>query len=226
MRGLTTILIQHLRLISLRRPEDTPEWQRSTRPHTPSNALLSGPAVGGPWSPGDSAPRAVRISHFDLACPEAERYFLDGRRVRDAVRGQPAMAIFDHYVKVLEDEEARCIEIVSTDGDLWAAQVFGFSALATERGISLMQAFVDMESSRLLKPSKVVEEAVRRNKRTLAPMGARVVNPMHDQHERMMAVHVRRSDFSWVCEEHARWARTFYGWYVAEFTWWLGDPHS
>ncbi|KAK7033761.1 hypothetical protein R3P38DRAFT_2520195 [Favolaschia claudopus] len=48
-------------------------WPRekwtSDQPHTPLNAIVSGPVSGGPFDAGDPAPRAISEEWFDVVCP-------------------------------------------------------------------------------------------------------------------------------------------------------------
>lgn len=197
---------------SVRRIPVEPGEEEAKRPTTPINALIAGPTAGGPWDPLDTAPRSVRADYWELACPPADRHVLDGKAVRDAVRGQPSDAIFHHYVKTLAETPARCVE-VSDGGDTWGAQVFGFKAISTERSLGLQKLFVDTAASRLLEPSPLVRSAVTRNVYLFVPRPqepARLAprNPF----ERMLAVHLRRGDFSWACRDRARWTDSYYGW--------------
>jgi hypothetical protein len=190
-------------------------WESDAKlPTTPINALISGPTAGGSWDPTDLAPRSVHTSYWEMACPPEDRKILNGRVIRGAVRGRPALDIFDHYVATLKTETARCIEI-SDGGDVWDAQVFGFKAISTERAIGLMEFFVDRPASRLLAPSALVRSAVMRNEYSFLPRKQAVgVKAPADPFDRMMAVHLRRGDFSWACADRARYTDTYYGWCV------------
>jgi len=80
-------------------------------PHTPLNALISGPSAGGPWDHGDQAPRSVSERWFDIVCPKQERRIINSEEVKPAIQWETGDVIFNHWQKLLYDAPERCIEI-------------------------------------------------------------------------------------------------------------------
>lgn len=195
-----------------------PGADSAPRPTTPINALISGPTAGGPWDPEDTAPRSVHVDYWVQACPESERHMIDGKVLREAVKGEDSASIYHYYVDTLMQTSARCVEI-HDGGDVWAAQVFGFEAISTEKSLPLQDLFLNTAASRLLAPSPLVASAVARNQYFFVPRPKEFMEfAPRDPFGRMLAVHVRRGDFSWACRDRATNADTYYGWSVHFFS--------
>jgi hypothetical protein len=87
-------------------------WKENGWPHTPLTALISGPTVGGPWPVNDTTPRSISDEWFKVVCPEEEVFKLDASIAREPVAYADGTVYMDHWVKLLSEQEARCIEVV------------------------------------------------------------------------------------------------------------------
>ncbi|KAK7053527.1 hypothetical protein R3P38DRAFT_2850795 [Favolaschia claudopus] len=183
-------------------------------PHTPLNAMISGPVAGGPFEPGDPAPRSISSDWFEVVCPRSERRYINTRDVKPAVDGAPGIEILRHWQQILRDAPEGCIEIVppSWEEDMWP-QTFGLGLWGSERVLSLWDSFSQSPISRLLDASPIVRAAVESNADLFIPRGPRPPHPMpRDPFKRMIALHLRRGDY----ENHCRWLEyinsKFYSW--------------
>ncbi|KAF8185974.1 hypothetical protein BJ912DRAFT_1022865 [Pholiota molesta] len=184
------------------------------RPRTPLNALIGGPSAGGPWGKGDSAPRSVSERWFDIVCPESERRVIYSEDVKPAIKWEAGDVIFRHWQKLLSEAPERCIEIrpVSLKVDPFP-QVFDLYVWGSERILPLWEDFKNSPVSRLLSTSPIVQSAIDRNSYLFMPRSSKTHNAdVRDPFDRMLAIHLRRGDFSQACLDLANWNSTFYSW--------------
>lgn len=187
---------------------------REWAPHTPLNALISGPSAGGPWDPEDLAPRSVSERWFDIVCPKSERRIINTRDVKPAIMWDNGDVIFNHWQKLLTEAPERCIEVqpASRDEDAFP-QTFDLYLWGTERILPLWEAFRDSPVSRLFGTSPIVQSAVDKNEYLFLPRGPRPPVPAsNDPYKRMLAIHLRRGDYKQACLGLANWNSTFYSW--------------
>lgn len=80
--------------------------------------------------------------------------------------------------------------------------------MSEARALSVWDEFSSSPVSKLLRPSLLVQSAIKRNEHLFRPPrgGASSI------YDRMMAVHIRRGDYEDACKDLARWNSTFYGW--------------
>ena len=184
------------------------------RPRTPLNALLSGPSAGGLWDPDDNAPRSISEQWFDIVCPKSERRIILTKDVKPAVFWETGDVIFKHWEKLLTDAPERCIEIQPVfSKDDGAPQTFDFWLWGSMRILPLWEEFRNSPVSRLLAPSAIVKAAVDRNEYLFLPRGPRIPHlASRDPYDRMLAIHLRRGDFSHHCLSLAQWNSTFHSW--------------
>lgn len=72
--------------------------------------LIPGPLAGGPFPSGDFTPRAVRKSYFDKVCPSPK--LLNKAAIRARLPDKyTALHLFAAWVRAMDDEPARCVEI-------------------------------------------------------------------------------------------------------------------
>lgn len=110
-------------------PWKHPDWPM---PKNPLTTFISGPTVGGPWPPGDNSPRSVHIDWFKVVCPENEVFKLDSDVGKNPVFEADGKVYIDHWVKLLSEHEARCIEVVnSLSGNDSYSQTFDLRYLPT-----------------------------------------------------------------------------------------------
>jgi len=195
---------------------------RESTPVTPLNALISGPSAGGPWDAGDPAPRSISETWFDVVCPPSERRIIVSSDVKKAVKEADGIDIFTHWRDLLRDAPERCIEVVSPDQSVDSfPQTFDLWLWGSDRILSLWPLFSRSPASRLLEPSPIVNAAIERNEKYLfLPRGRGFPGSRFgygpkeriSPYERMLAIHVRRGDFSDACLDRAKWNSTFYSW--------------
>ncbi|GAW08986.1 Myosin- partial [Lentinula edodes] len=121
---------------------------RSNPPRTPLNALISGPAAGGPWDEGDEAPRAISERWYDIVCPYGERRFMNTREFKPPVWNSPGIDMLNHWSQVLRNAPERCIEIQGDDEHDMFPQVFDLWMWGSTRVLSLWEEFSKSPVSR------------------------------------------------------------------------------
>ncbi|KAG6860179.1 hypothetical protein C0995_014749 [Termitomyces sp. Mi166 len=187
-------------------------------PHTPLNAIISGPSAGGPWDMGDDAPRSISEEWFDVVCPPEERRIINTREVKPNIGWADGIDIFNHWKKILLDATERCIEVEPEHHTKdFYPQTFDLWLWGSTRVLSLWPMFSQSPTSRLLEPSPIVLSAVERNTYLFNPSGPRPELPVsRSPYERMLAIHARRGDFKEACLHLAKWNSTFYSWNLLE----------
>ncbi|KAH0586450.1 hypothetical protein H2248_007682 [Termitomyces sp. 'cryptogamus'] len=187
-------------------------------PHTPLNAIISGPSAGGSWDVGDDAPRSISEEWFDVVCPRKERRIINTREVKPVIGWADGIDVFNHWKKILHDAPERCIEIEPEHykKDFYP-QTFDLWLWGSNRVRSLWPVFSQSPTSRLLGPSPIVLSAVERNAYLFNPRGPRPEHPVsRSPYDRMLAIHARRGDFKEACLHLAKWNSTFYSWNLLE----------
>lgn len=191
---------------------------RTWPPHTPLNALISGPTAGGPWGDGDDAPRSVSEDWFDIVCPPNERRIINTRDVKPAIMWDDGKKIFSTWEKLLLEAPERCIEIQPADrSEDNFPQVFDLFLWGTDRILSMWEEFRDSPVSQLLETSPIVNAAIARNEYLFVPRGGMKSPGPRNPYDRMLAIHIRRGDFKEACLGLATWNSTFYSWNLLPF---------
>ncbi|KAF8918424.1 hypothetical protein CPB85DRAFT_1282024 [Mucidula mucida] len=191
-----------------RRGEEHRQWP----PHTPLNALLSGPVAGGSWDWDDDTPRSITPAWFDIVCPPSQRRYLNSSDVKHGIEWSEGDVIFDNWATTLRDIPDRCLEILPSDDDRFP-QVFDIWLWGNTRLLSIWDSFSKSPVARLLHPSPVVKAAVERNEYLFLPRGPRPSTKAgHSTYDRVLAMHIRRGDYEGACKHFATWSSTFYGW--------------
>ncbi|KAF9068591.1 hypothetical protein BDP27DRAFT_1224103 [Rhodocollybia butyracea] len=175
-------------------------------PRTPLNALISGPAAGGPWDEGDDAPRSISERWFDEVCPPNELRIVNTREVKLAVWNSPGIDMLNHWADFLRNAPERCLEIQPDSEHDMFPQIFDLWMWGSTRVLSLWDEFSKSPVSRLLGTSHVVKSAVDANEYLFRARGSR------DPYQRMMAIHIRRGDYLEACYRLAYYNSTFYSW--------------
>jgi hypothetical protein len=116
-------------------------------PHTPLNALISGPLVGGNWDAGDPAPRSVTLDWWHKVCPESDIQTIFTDELKDPVRELNGDVIFRRMVDVIRDAPGRCVEVVSSPTDNYP-QLYDLWMIGNERSIPLSELFINTSTSR------------------------------------------------------------------------------
>ena len=86
-------------------------------------AFVAGPLIGGPFEPGDDAPRAVSRKYFDKVCPKSKRVTISSQEINnETVRFSSTIGasyIFDRWVEKLNSIEDQCVEILQESFQLF-----------------------------------------------------------------------------------------------------------
>lgn len=180
-------------------------------PHTPLNALASGPVVGGPWEAGDKTPRSITAEWFDTICPNSETVYLNSKAMKKDRSWNEGVDMFKGYVEVLRDEPARCVDIVMSDDD-GTPQLFDMYLWGEKRLLSLWDEYRKSPVSRLHGPSYLVQSALVRNQYLFEPRHGGV-----SPYARLLAIHLRRGDYSDACLHYAKYVSNFNGWNQLDF---------
>jgi hypothetical protein len=101
------------------RDDTTPTGQRQVLV-IPYNALLSGPAAGASWGPGDEHPRAISQQWWDVVCPSERRKVINADDIMKEVgKDSDGIRMLQQWASLLKDIPDNCVEIIGT-------QVFDF----------------------------------------------------------------------------------------------------
>lgn len=199
---------------------------RKWTPRTPLNALISGPSAGGSWDEGDSAPRAVSETYFDIVCPKHERKIINTRDVKPFLRDADGTVIFEHWRTLLTNTTERCVEVVAAPRhEDPFPETFDIFYWSCARSLSLWTAFVRSPVSRLLGTSTIVQSAIEGNIRLFLSPSLQPPSSENTRHpydgpnlfSSVLSIHVRRGDFKQACSEHAAMNSTFYNWNLLPF---------
>ncbi|KAF6745369.1 hypothetical protein DFP72DRAFT_974289 [Ephemerocybe angulata] len=179
---------------------------------TPISAIISGPTAGGPWPPGDPAPRAIHEQHWPLVCPPEKVKQIWTSTVKDQYnirRNGSATYIFNIWKKILLEEPAQCVEVMqpAIEDDPWP-EVFDMWLVGFDRLLDFWDEFRGSLVSQQLGPSAVVQRALERNVHLFQTPETEHRDPF----SRVLAVHIRRGDYEWHCGHLANWNFGFYGW--------------
>lgn len=217
-RWINSLVLLLYRVLTFRYPENDVQgeyysWARfeflDRPPRTPLNAIISGPAAGGPWDAGDDAPRSISERWFEVVCPAKERRIINTRDIKPAIQWSMGDEIFETWRKLLLDAPEPCIEVVAPEEDRDGyVQTFDLYLWGSNRILPLWESFSKSPVSRLLGNSRIVSSAVVRNEYLFFPHGPQL--PSVDPYERMLAMHVRRGDYKDACLDLAAWNSTFY----------------
>lgn len=196
---------------------DVASTNRSWPPHTPLNALLSGPVAGSSWDWDDTTPRSISTSWFDVVCPAAERRTIQTSDLKKGMEWESGDVVLKKWADFLRDAPERCIDIIPSSDDGFP-QIFDIWLWGNTRLLSLWDSFSKSPVSKLLRPSPIVKAAVDRNEYIFLPRGPRPsAKAGTSTYDRVLALHIRRGDYEGACQHFAKWSATFYGWNQLEF---------
>jgi hypothetical protein len=201
------------------------------RPHTPLNALISGPTVGGNWEDGDPAPRSISERWWDTVCSDpndVEILYTD--HAKKDIREAPGDEVLMHWSQLLRTSKKKCVNVVkgpSSNDDYPQVSIrvnerakayiskrkpFDLWIIGSTRIIPLWDLFKNSPTSRLLSASPIVASAVARNEHLFLPRGPTARDGSPNPFDRMMAIHMRRGDYLGQCRHLAKWSSSFFGW--------------
>ncbi|KAF8918347.1 hypothetical protein CPB85DRAFT_1430527 [Mucidula mucida] len=173
---------------------DKEKSQRQWPPHTPLNALMSGPSL--------EALGMSTIQHRVLY------------RLLGLTSYAPRGATWADFLRTAPE---RCIDIVPSSDDGFP-QIFDIWLWGNTRLLPLWDSFSSSPVSRLLAASPIVNAAVDRNEYLFLPRTPRpAVKAGASPYDRVLSLHIRRGDYEGACKHFATWSSTFYGWNQLEF---------
>jgi hypothetical protein len=194
-------------------------WEVPSR--TPLGALLGGPIVGGPWAPGDAAPRSVHQSYWNIVCPKEKVKVIVTHEVKKKFGIQlegSGKYVFNIWNKILLDEPAQCVEVrpLAGDPDVFSQTVFDLWLVGSERVLDLWEETRDSQVMQLLRTSPIVQRGVDRNQQLFKT----AKTEHHDPFSRVLSLHLRRGDYLSHCMGLANWNSSFFMWNLLP---WLPD---
>ncbi|KAF9018651.1 hypothetical protein BDZ89DRAFT_1165052 [Hymenopellis radicata] len=196
---------------------DEEKSQREWPPHTPLNALMSGPVAGGSWDVNDTTPRSISTAWFDVVCPHEARRYVHTSDLKQGMGDEPGDRIVTKWADFLRNAPERCIDIVPSSDDGFP-QIFDIWLWGNTRLLPLWDSFSSSPVSRLLAASPIVKAAVDRNEYSFLPRTPRpAVKAGASAYDRVLSLHIRRGDYEGACKHFATWSSTFYGWNQLEF---------
>jgi len=180
----------------------------------PMNAFISGPSAGGPMPDGNLAHRAVSLEFFNTVCHPEERVTVSTALAPlDASKnGDEIVQWFVDELKKVEDEP--CVVIDSEGRSLFDAGLFG-----SKRILSIFDGLVESPILANFAWSPLVLSAVARNFAILQPdnLSDLYPSPPSSSHSNagvlsgVVAVHLRRGDYSRHCRRLVGWDMEYMG---------------
>ncbi|KAJ8472331.1 hypothetical protein ONZ51_g8588 [Trametes cubensis] len=181
----------------------------------PLAALIRGPAAGGPFPPGDPAPRAVVKEYFDQVCPPSERHVMMSDEVTNAWEENiHAGMVLDAWVEKLK-HLPRCVEINEASAQIFSIWIFG-----SKRALGIWQSLKNSPILTEFRWSQLIEDAFTANRHLFSPtswlswLTSLVYTPSaypYDVIPGLLVLHVRRGDFEGHCLHFARWSSQWNG---------------
>ncbi|CAE6441273.1 unnamed protein product [Rhizoctonia solani] len=182
----------------------------------PSNALLSGPAAGASWGPGDHHPRAISDQWWSIVCPLSKRTVIKADEIMEQIgKDLDGIEMLNRWTSLLKEIPGKCVEIIGT-------QVFDFYLIGSTRILSLWDVVSKHPAIQQLDDSEVVKAAVTKNLPKLQASEGFSWRPHTSKSSvitGLMAIHIRRGDYlgdegqdNGHCLHLSKWGSTFSGW--------------
>ncbi|KIK54833.1 hypothetical protein GYMLUDRAFT_206131 [Collybiopsis luxurians FD-317 M1] len=197
----------------------------------PMNAFISGPSAGGPWPDGNIANRAVSLEFFNSVCRPEERIVLSTKDAPvDASFGKGADEIVNWFVTELRRVEDEPCVVIGSEGKM----LFDFELFGTKRILPIFTSLLESPILANFAWSPLVLSAVARNFAILQPDDLSDLYPSppppslpassSSQHQSnsnrrpqsgvlsgVVAVHLRRGDYSRHCYRLVGWDYQYMG---------------
>ncbi|KAJ4467241.1 hypothetical protein J3R30DRAFT_2070848 [Lentinula aciculospora] len=202
-------------------------WSQSPLPYTlydfalrpsriPMNAFISGPSAGGPFPDGSIARRAVSLEFFNTVCRPEERIVINTKEAPiDASLGKGADEIAAWFIdKLNKVEDDPCVVIDSAGRTLFDRELFG-----TKRILPIFSSLLESPILANFAWSPLVLSAVARNFAILQPDDLNDLYPSPPSYTHsnagvlsgLVAVHLRRGDYSRHCHRLVGWDDEYMG---------------
>ncbi|KAG8856913.1 hypothetical protein FRB96_006176 [Tulasnella sp. 330] len=198
--------------------EDGPGRWRSAR--IPLNAFISGPTAGGSMGPNITTPRAVYNTYWDQVCPPERRTHLRVNEIHEKHgigKDSEGVEILNLWAKILSESQDPCIDV--NDG-----HVFDYDTIGTSHILSVWPSLSQSPIVQRFAWSPLVLNAVARNVPALLPRSSHdpwnpASQPMpsissseNSMLKGLVALHLRRGDYGYHCENMANYSVTFTSW--------------
>ncbi|KAI0082141.1 hypothetical protein K474DRAFT_1634064 [Panus rudis PR-1116 ss-1] len=181
----------------------------------PLRALIVGPTAGGPFPPGDPAPRAVGVEYYKSVCPQS--MVLNADAVYAEIGGDPTAAqVMDKWVNTFNSIQDRCIEVSRfSDNQIFNYWIFG----DPNRLLDIWPEYKESPIIKQFRWSPLVHAAFEKNYRlftTPSSLGSffSYLRPESDPYQPipgLLALHIRRGDFEEHCHHLAKWSARYSG---------------
>ncbi|KAF8829588.1 hypothetical protein HHX47_DHR3000593 [Lentinula edodes] len=202
-------------------------WSQSPLPYTlydfalrpsriPMNAFISGPSAGGPVPDGSITHRAVSLEFFNTVCRSEERIMVNTKEAPiDASLGKDANAIVSWFLDELKKvEDEPCVVIDSAGRTLFDRELFG-----TKRILPIFSSLLESPILANFAWSPLVLSVVARNFAILQPDDLNDLYPSPPSYSHsnagvlsgLVAVHLRRGDYSRHCHRLVGWDDEYMG---------------
>ncbi|KDQ16770.1 hypothetical protein BOTBODRAFT_186403 [Botryobasidium botryosum FD-172 SS1] len=182
----------------------------------PLTAFISGPTAGGPWAPGDSAPRSISAEWWNVVCPSEKRLKLN-TTVESEKMGLPRLAdgemLIARWAETLKNIDHGCVVI-----DGYTPSVTDIYFFGSPRIVSLFPSFSTSPVITRFEWSSIVLDAVARNHPLLLPEDSVSPDPKPPVLSGLVAIHLRRGDYDKHCTDVlAATGSEYLGWSLLPF---------
>ncbi|KII84728.1 hypothetical protein PLICRDRAFT_179075 [Plicaturopsis crispa FD-325 SS-3] len=182
----------------------------------PLSAMISSPINGGPLPPDDNGPLSVSREYFNEVCPN--RTIVSSNEVNDGMSSPSAGLVYEQWLEKLSAIEDPCVEVDRNSNQIFDIWIFG-----TKRILDIWPTLSKSPMLTQFNWSTLVLSAFEANKALFQssqsvlysllpsfPIFSSPTNP-HAPIPGLLALHVRRGDFSGHCEHLAKWSSTWNG---------------
>jgi hypothetical protein len=167
--------------------------------------------------------RAISAEFWDSICPREKRRVISSKDMPDDAEGQ---AIIDWWIDRLKIVQDECVEIDSSQKVIFDRRYIAPSYLGCSISELTLTVFSFFDSSRVISLwpglsaspiltdylwSPLVQSAVSRNFAVLQPVSAKLLYSPNSTLSGLVAVHLRRGDYSRHCPRLAGWRSTYNG---------------
>ncbi|KDQ16769.1 hypothetical protein BOTBODRAFT_30673 [Botryobasidium botryosum FD-172 SS1] len=159
----------------------------------PLTAFISGPTAGGPWAPGDPAPRAISAEWWETVCPYEKRLVLNSTLENASMGLAPDVdgdILIAHWAEKLRNLDHECVAL-----DGWAPSIVDIAFFVSNRVTSLFPMMSDSPVITRFAWSSIVRSGVIANYPLLLPGPSPQTISELPVLPGLVAIHLRRGDY-------------------------------